>query len=150
MGTITKESFYPFELSKVKAIHDDPHRWHEWIDGAQGPGEVRGNGSVGTTCLLILRAGGLTQPYSFEVMESTIGDTEGRWVGKVTAPNLRVRESRAYTADGSGTREVWTFEYEPVGLVGFLLRPFLKRIVTGTMERTARNFQAFCAEAASR
>ena len=144
MGTVSKSFFYPVEPRQVHAIHDDPCLWHTWLDGAQGPGEVTGDGSAGTTCVLRLKAGGVTQAFRIEVEESTIDDSGGRWVGAVSSPNLRIRETRTYRAEGTGTREIWDFHYEPVGFSGLLLRPFLGRIVARSMDRTGHNLQALC------
>ena len=44
MATIIKTFFFPVTPAQACVTHHDPARWHRWIDGAQGPGKVIGDG----------------------------------------------------------------------------------------------------------
>jgi hypothetical protein len=148
MPAVTKQSLFPVSPARAHAIHGDPKLWHTWIDGAQGPGDIAGGGSVGTTCSLRIKAGGLTQPYTIRVLESALEESGGSFAAEMSSPIMNVHETWTYFPEGSGTRATWRFDFRPVGVQGLLLRPFLGRVVGQSMERSGKNLLALCQEEA--
>jgi hypothetical protein len=139
-----KTTFFPVSPAQAQAIHGDPKLWHTWIDGAQDQGDIVGDGLKGTTCSLRIKAGGLTQPYIIQVLETVPGESGGSFVAEMSSPIMNVQETWNYLPEGSGTRATWRFDFQPVGVRGFLLRPFLGRVVSRSMERSGSNLLALC------
>ncbi len=146
MGMITKTVSFPVSPAEAYRVHGDPRLWHTWIDGAQGPGQVTGDGGPDTTCRLDIRAGGMTDPYAIKVEESAFAEGEGRFVARLSSPFLKIRETWKFGSEGAGTRATWDFEYQPTGFKGFVLRPFLPRLLSQSMDRSITNLQGLCAK----
>ena len=147
MRSVTRTLSLSVPPPQALSMKLDSHLWHTWVDGAQSPAQVEGDGGPGTVCMLNVRAAGLTEPYRIELEESACDSSGGRYVARVSTSAVRMKETWTFLPEGMGTRATWTFDYEPVGLTGFFLRPLLPSLLSRSMERSCRNFEALCKRA---
>jgi Polyketide cyclase / dehydrase and lipid transport len=150
MPTVTRTFSLSVPPLQAYSMKLDSSLWHTWIDGAQSPAEVEGDGGPGTVCTLNIRTAGVTDTHRIELVESACDSSGGRYMARDSTSRVRMDETWTFLPEGTGTRGTWTIDYEPVGMTGFFLRPFLPSLLSRSMEQSCRNFEALCSQASGK
>lgn len=145
MWTLEKSIIIERPIEEVYGYATNPALWYQWYAGLSEPGNMTGEGEVGTKADFTYTMIGMRLPIAVEVIENKQSGLGYSWKGEVTG-SITSHQHWTYTKEGRGTKVSYAEAYE---MPSSVLRKvadklIIRKLLDNAMEQTFKNLKDVC------